>query len=157
MNTIELTWDQILLCATAGVMREMQYQSRSGKVKDGMVESDRGWGTMIEGALSEYALAQYLGKHWVGVGKVGGNDLDTEEVRVTELPNGSLIIRPEDKDEKRYWLVTGKAGKYIIRGFILGKDAKQIDCFGDKNTDKPKAWFVPQKKLIKPEEYKNYV
>jgi len=148
MTKIELTNSQIIMAATAGVLRRVQYIDRDGKPTHGLKEEDNNWNIKIEGALSEYALAQYLNIHWMGTGVVGGDDVGKEEVRTTELHNGRLIIREGDKDHKRYWLLTGKDGTYHVRGYIYAKDAKQDKYYTDAGNGREKAWFVPQKDLI---------
>ena len=148
MTKIELTNSQIMMAATAGVIRRVQFIDRDGKPTHGLKDEYNNWNLKIEGALSEYALAQYLNIHWVGAGVVGGNDVGEEEVRVTELHNGRLIIREGDKDHKRYWLLTGKDGSYHVRGYMYAKDAKQDKYFTDAGNGREKAWFVPQKDLI---------
>jgi hypothetical protein len=147
MAKIELTNSQIMMAATAGVIRRVQFIARDGKPTHGLKDEDNNWNLKIEGALSEYALAQYLNIHWMGAGVVGGNDVGEEEVRVTDLEHGRLIIRESDKNHKRYWLLTGKDGTYYVRGYIYAKDAKQPQYFTDAGNGREKAWFVPQKDL----------
>jgi len=144
---INLTYAQIHMVAVAGVIRQIQYVKRGGKETHGLKKGDQNWNTKIEGALSEYALAKYLDLHWEGAGEVGGNDVGNEEVRVTDNPNGSLIVRSVDKDEKRYWLLTGRDGSYIIRGYMYARDAKQEKYLSDKGTGREPAYFVPQSDL----------
>lgn len=148
MTKIELTNSQIMMAATAGVIRRVQFINRNGKPTHGLKDEDNNWNLKIEGALSEYALAQYLNIHWAGAGVVGGDDVGEEEVRVTEWPNGSLIVRESDKDHKRYWLLTGKDGIYHVRGYMYARDAKQAKYLTDKGNGREKAYFVPQKDLI---------
>jgi hypothetical protein len=123
-NNIVLTASQIQMVALAGVNRHLQFLIRNAKPQYGLAENTR-WELQIEGALSEFALSKFLDKHWDGVGKAGGDDLGDEEVRTTKYHNGHLILHPRDKDEKRYWLVTGENGKYVIRGFMYAKEGKQ--------------------------------
>lgn len=148
MTKIELTNSQIMMAATAGVIRRVQFIDRGGKPTHGLKDEDNNWNLKIEGALSEYALAQYLNIHWAGAGVVGGDDVGEEEVRVTELHNGRLIVRESDKDHKRYWLLTGKDGTYYVRGYMYARDAKQAKYLTDAGNGREKAYFVPQQDLI---------
>jgi hypothetical protein len=145
---IELTNSQIVMVGTAGIMRQIQYIRNGRKPTNDRFPVDQSWTTMIEGALSEYALAQYLNRHWEGTGLPGGNDLGEEEVRVSDLDYGSLIVRPKDNDEKRYWLLTGSNATYTVRGYMYAKDAKKDKYWRTDVGKQPPAWFVPQKDLI---------
>jgi hypothetical protein len=147
MTEIVLTNSQIVMVGTAGVMRQVQYISRGRKSTLNRMPFDQNWATMIEGALSEYALSRYLNLSWEGTGVAGGNDLGKEEVRVSALDYASLVIRPKDNDNKRYWLLTGSNGTYKVRGFMLAKDGKK-DHYWRTDTGKgDPAWFVPQSDL----------
>lgn len=148
MLEVELDYPQIMMCVYAGGVRHLQFLKRGARPMYGKDVSTV-WGEQIEGALSEYALAKHLNVHWEGVGVAGGNDLAEEEVRVTKLINGSLLLHPKDQDNKRYWLLTGENGKYTIHGYIYGKDGKQEKFWRDPVGGRP-AFFVPQSALVKP-------
>ena len=151
-NNIVLTASQIYMVALAGVMRHIQFLCRNAKPQYGQAESSR-WDQQIEGALSEYALAKFLNKHWEGVGVAGGDDLKEEEVRVTKYKNGWLPLHPTDKDHKRYWLLTGENGDYMVRGYIYAKDGKQEKYWvkkEEKGRDRS-CYEVPQLALFSPD------
>lgn len=149
---INLTNSQIMMVAQAGIIRHLQFLKRNARPMYGL-DANTKWELQIEGALGEYALAKCLGKHWEGVGVAGGDDLGEEEVRMTEYSDGHLILHPADKDEKRYWLITGKNGKYIVRGFIYAKDGK-LDKYWqniiDQKGNDRSCYKVPQKDLQNP-------
>ena len=150
-NNIVLTASQIYMVALSGVMRHTQFLCRNAKPQYGQAESSR-WDQQIEGALSEYALAKFLNKHWEGVGVAGGDDLKEEEVRVTKYKNGWLPLHPTDKDHKRYWLLTGENGNYMVRGYIYAKDGKQEKYWvkkEEKGRDRS-CYEVPQLALLSP-------
>lgn len=141
------------MVATAGLMRHIQFLDRKAKPQHGQAENTR-WDQQIEGALSEYALAQYLNVHWEGAGKPGGDDLKDEEVRVTKYQNGYLPLHKQDKDNKRYWLLTGENGVYTVRGYIYAKDGKKEEYWikkEEKGRDRS-CYEVPQSALIKWDE-----
>ena len=163
MNTrIVLSNSQIIMAATAGVLRQLQYIDRHKKNnEDGSTASwmpyEQGWTTMIEGALSEYALSKYLNLHWEGTGVRGEGDVGIEEARVTSINHGSLVIRKWDKPNRRYWLLTGSNGIYIVRGFFDYQDNLPDKFLDDKGNGKPPAWFIPQSFLVEPSKYQEYV
>ena len=160
-DRVVLQNSQIIMAAMAGVLRQIQYIERHKKNNDGSTLSwmpyEQGWTTMIEGALSEYALAKFLNQHWEGTGVRGEEDVGMEEVRVTTIENGSLVIRKWDKKNRRYWLLTGSNGIYIVRGFFDYQGNLPEKFLDNKDHDKPKAWFIPQSFLIDPLKYHEYV
>lgn len=152
-NRIVLSVSQIQMVSFAGINRHIQFLLRKAKPQYGQEENSR-WDQQIEGALSEYALAKFLNKHWEGTGKAGGDDLKDEEVRVTKYQSGWLPLHPADKDDKRYWLLTGENGIYTVRGYIYAKDGKQ-EKFWVKKEEKGRdrsCYEVPQSFLIAPNE-----
>jgi len=159
MNEIRLTNSQIMMVAQAGVMRHLQFLGRSARPMYGL-DANTKWELQIEGALSEYSLAKFLGKHWDGVGTAGGDDLKEEEVRVTKYDNGHLILHPADKDHKRYWLLTGENGRYVVKGFLLAWDGKQNKYWVEKKEigkdgkERDRSCFmIPQKDLQNPSDW----
>jgi hypothetical protein len=102
-----------------------------------------------EGLMSEKAVAKYLQLEWPP--KNGGfKDADIGvniQVRSTELPYGSLIIRPDDNPAHKYVLVIrDRIPEFKIVGWILSADARQ-DMWLRNPNGRPPAWFVPQKAL----------
>lgn len=149
MKEIILSNSQIMMCAQVGIIRHLQFIKREARPMYGLdVNTD--WKLQIEGAMSEYALAKYLDVHWEGVGFPDADDVGKEDVRVTEYDDGHLILHPRDKDNKNYWLLTGKNGRYIVRGFILGKEGKQDKYWRKRILQDGRdrsAYFIPQADL----------
>jgi len=65
-------------------------------------------------------------------------------------------LHPADKDHKRYWLLTGENGRYVIRGFLLAWDGKQkkywVEKF-DKDGRDRSCYMIPQKDLQNPSDW----
>lgn len=136
-----------MLAMTAGVMRRVETIVLKRKQTYGSKDEDDHQ-RALEGALGEMALAKYLGVYWHGKGKCWGPDMiGGHEVRTTSYQSGRLILHPEDKDDLKYWLVTGINGTYQIRGFKYGRDGKQKQYWDDPQGGRP-AFFVPQNDLI---------
>jgi len=68
------------------------------------------------------------------------------EVRSTSIPDGRLIIRDNDAQDRRYILCTVTLPNVILCGWLFGHEARQ-DVFLDNPNNVRKAWFVPQTKL----------
>lgn len=143
---VELTMPEIMQAAQVGVMRRMQ-RLRSGiPLPHGLKEGSE-WQLMIEGALSECALAKFLGIYWEGCGEINGVDVGEVDVRSTRYDSGKLIIHKSDASDRKYYLLTGKEGKYIVRGWIWGYEAKQDKYYKSMVEGRPPEYFVPQEDL----------
>ena len=109
-------------------------------------QARRTWDIDIEGAMAEMAVAKATGMYFEPeLDKFGDADVGQLHVRHTVLPDGCLIIRPEDP-EGRYCLVTGQLGRYRIVGCIDSLDARQ-DIWMRAPQGRPAAGFVPQSAL----------
>ena len=108
------------------------------------------WATDIEAACGEVAVAKALNLFWDGsVNTFKRPDLQPDiQVRQTEEDDGRLIVRPKDKPNERYFLVTGKWGDFVLRGWILGEDAKVDENHTKGYNGMPDAWMVPQSRLL---------
>jgi hypothetical protein len=142
---IELKPAEILLGAIAGVARVIKGQ----RELNDQYGAKRDWNIDIEGCLGEMALAKCLGEYWHGVQVVGGDDVGAGlEVRMTTHDKGCLILHDKDYDDRRYYLVTGSLGKYVVRGYVFGVDGKKPKYWSDPTGKRP-AYFVPQSDLIR--------
>jgi hypothetical protein len=145
---VELTWQEMLLGATHGVYRRIVNTKAKNKDKRGKWALDV-WSQDIEGALSEIALAKWLGVYWSGASFVRADDVIGYEVRWTHWDNGHLPLHRSDIDEKRYVLVTGGLGKYVIRGWIYARDGKREELWGEfKGAPEGACYKVPQSELM---------
>ena len=109
-------------------------------------QAKRTWDIDIEGPMAEMAVAKATGMYFEPeLDKFGDADVGQLHVRHTVLPDGCLIIRPEDP-EGRYCLVTGQLGRYRIVGCIDSVEARQ-DIWMRAPQGRPAAWFVPQSAL----------
>jgi hypothetical protein len=149
MTHIVLDPSEMMLAATAGVMRQVENIKRGVKPAYG-AGNERDWQYGIEGAMGEFALAKYLGIFWYGKGKMRGDDVGTLQVRTSSRDNGDLILHPRDDDEKVFWLLTGLNGTYDVRGFIKAKDGKKQEFWRDPTGKNRPAFFVPQSELLTP-------
>lgn len=144
-TTIQLSYPEIMQAATIGVMRRMQ-RLKSGYALAHGLKPGKDWQLMIEGALSECALAKFLNVYWVGCGEINDVDVGDVDVRSTTYHNGHLIIHKSDDSNRKYYLLTGIDGKYTVRGWIWGHEAKKDEFWGELEKGRP-AYNIPQSEL----------
>jgi hypothetical protein len=147
---IKLSPREIILAAHAGIMRTVKHNAsrdRQNAPKDQ-------WRSDIEGCCGEYALSKYLNIHWNGGGYEGmtADAGNSTECRTASKHHYRLILHPEDHDDRKYWLLTGRMGHYIVQGWILGRDGKKDEYWEDVNNDDRPAFYVPNELLNRPEE-----
>ena len=108
------------------------------------------WASHIEGACGESAFAKWLDVYYLGhVDKYKGGDVGGIEVRTSLEHDGKLKIRPTDDDNRIVYLVTGRAPRFLIRGWILAKEGKRGEWWGTWDN-RPGHWRVPQSVLNEP-------
>ena len=73
------------------------------------------------------------------------------EVRSTDNLNGSLIVRDNDSDDRRYILAIVSDDKVNLVGWMMGGEAKNPEWVRDPHGQRS-AWFVPQSSLRPIEE-----
>lgn len=103
------------------------------------------------GVCGEMAVCKAIKKMWKPTVNTFHNSPDVEpniEVRATENPNGCLIIRDNDPNDRWYFLVIGEPPNVRVVGYIRGADAKQDQWIKNPNGYRT-AWFVPQDALLK--------
>ena len=143
---IKLNSAEIQMASQQATLRIIHCLQDGAKHRYGAKDTET-WQMGIEGAMGEMVIAKHFGIYW-GKGSYGTDDVGPYEVRQTHHAHGKLIVHPDDKDEKRYYLVTGILGNYVIRGYMFAKDAKQQKYWSDpQGTNRP-AFFVPQSDLI---------
>ena len=143
---VELSEAEMLQAAIVAVQRNVEniFAGRHHKFGAG---SDNGWTMHIEGAAGEMAFAKWADRYWSGsLGNLKADDVGSVQVRTTSGHNNRLILHAEDPDDRRFVLLTGLAPRFIIRGWIWGRDAKQEKYWKDPAGGRP-AFFVPQDDL----------
>lgn len=108
----------------------------------------------VEGMIGEYVMAKWLHKYICGPGMVGDVDVWLYEVRFTKWESGVMPIQknePRDKLHLPFWLVTGKNGRYTIRGWLICRDCMWNKWWGELTPGRP-CYCVPQSALRHPDE-----
>jgi len=144
-NVIQLGAREMMQGAFVGMMRQIENLSRRRDDAHCARPTD-GWQLHVEGALGEMAFAKYLGIFWSGAHEFRGRDVGGYEVRTRSRHDYDLIVHRNDADGAKFVLLTGINGRYIVRGWILGSDAKREEWWADPAGGRP-AFFVPQSAL----------
>lgn len=103
------------------------------------------WATDIDGAHAEQVLAKHLDRYWLPTNLTFKEpDVKDYQVRSTTWHDGHLIIRPNDEDTGRpYVLIETHAPNYIVCGWFTPAEAK-IEKYWRKDKN---SWWVPQEDL----------
>lgn len=146
---VHLTNREMAMAAECGIMRNIASIIDGRENGHGLDEVDGGWSKHVEGACGEVAVAKALGRFWsptvnvfnaADIGRMIG-------VRTRSRHDYDLNIRRNDKPDHAYVLVTGLAPSFVVRGYIIGADARRdewLQAYGGR----PAAWFVPQAALL---------
>ena len=145
-NKVALSLTEVLQAANAGIYRVVENIKINRGGTHGL-KNNNDWNLHIEGALAECALAKFLNVYWEGKGSFNGVDVGSVDARSTRHEKGCLIIHPSDDDNRKYYLLTGFDGNYIVRGWIWGRDAKNQIYWTDPTGKNRPAYFIPQSKL----------
>lgn len=138
---VVLTWHEVLMASEIGRMRKITALRKGSANNHGFAGA--GWNEDIEGACAELAVAKALGTYWEGgIDTFKAGDVGGLQVRWTPSHSNSLIVRPQDPDEDRFVLVTGVCPRYVVHGWLTGRDAKDPQWERAYN-DRPPAYFVP--------------
>lgn len=142
MIKIELSTQEIRVALTVGVERQIEDIEKKKASFKGESQA-MAWQRHIEGALAECALAKYFNVYW-SKRPYPLPDVYEYEVRSTPYSTGVMPIIPEDKDDRKYFLLTGINGTYIIRGWLYGKDCKKQEWWRSLDGKRPPCFCVPQ-------------
>jgi len=145
-NLVTLTWAEVLLGSTVGCMRHIS-ALKAGK-HDAHGAEAGGWNYHINGACGEIAVAKHLKCFWGGtINTWKDADLGVRlQIRTRSKDYYELIVRKNDSSEDHFVLVTGNAPEYVVRGWIVGEDAKK-DMWIQEYANREAAYFVPQRFL----------
>lgn len=144
---VTLTSAEIMMAAQAGIMRQVENIKTKAEPYYGASDV-ADWQLHIEGCLGEFALAKYLNVWWGGKGNKRSADVFLYDVRTAASHSHSLILHPDDPDDRTFWLVTGRNGAYRVHGYIKARDGKKQEYWKEPVKNRA-AFFVPQSALKK--------
>ena len=148
---VTLTWFEWTGAIDVGVRRFEQScvhgLNHASTYQRGWLE--RLWQEVV-GAAGERAFAKARGTYWDGSVNTFHHvpDVGQWEVRATDRPDGSLIIRDNDDPSRWYALVIADPPRFTIAGAILGAHARRPEWLRDPHGHRP-SWFVPQSALVR--------
>lgn len=148
---ITLTWAEILLAATVGMIRNIQSLKTERKGGNNVGKADS-WTLHIEGAMGECASAKYLDCFWNGEhGDYSAPDVGPYQVKTnTSRRWDDLILKNSDvvklPDDAIYISVLSFVPDFIICGWITVGEAKQEQWWREGTPGRP-AYFVPRAAL----------
>lgn len=148
-QSVRLSEVEMIQAAMCGLMRNIQAIRRRSESAAGLEPGRADWQIHVEGACGEAALGKALGVYWeprVGTYHRQADVGSRWEVRTRSSHDWDLIVRPQDPDGSVFWLVTGAAPNFTVRGWILGRDAKREEWMR-QHGGRPAAYFVPQTAL----------
>lgn len=68
------------------------------------------------------------------------------QIRTRDKPDYDLLIRPDASPDDVYVLVTGRAPRFNVVGWIVARDAMRPE-WSQTYGSRPAAYFVPQEAL----------
>lgn len=151
---IELSSTETLVASQVGSLRHAEALKRGNPDAFGLSADKDGWGLHIEGAAGEMAAAKALNVYWgatVNTYKRGGDIGQRIQVRTRSRRDYELLVRPSDRDEDIFVLVTGKSPRFEVHGWLMGREAKHPDFLKNHGGRNP-AYFVPHRALRMIEE-----
>ena len=142
---VSLTNYEIFLAAMVGVRRKIA--SNDYSKSSTFIDPQVWWGSDIESACAEMAVAKALKIYWDGsVNTYSAPDVGVFQVRHTPILTGKLIVRPKDSDSETFIFIVGSSPDFEIKGYMTGKEAKQDKYLADPHGKAP-CWMVPQEEL----------
>ena len=147
---VKLTETEFLSLGAAGIVRFLPgvFRAEGFRAK---------WDEVIESWFSELAVAKALGVY-LSPDNSGRSDMSLNgtsvEVRRTEHANGALILKPKDRADAVFILVTGRCPDYRLAGWIWGHSARREEWKREGHATSPPTWWVPQSALRPVSEFR---
>lgn len=155
LTTLKLTWPECELAAYAGMKRQLLALHDGRPDRHGFAESDA-WGTHIESAASELAVARYTGLFWTAWARRPGDvtaDVGADvQVRRMGERGRNLLLHREDPAGHRFVLASGTMPTFTLHGWIHGADGQAERYWGDPYKTGRPAFWVPKGDLLPVED-----
>ena len=159
---IQLTDEEHEYAKGVGIKRYLHAKNNKLNNRYGQKEYNQEY--HVRGALGELAVAKGLSVEWKNP-VINGRykefkkapDLPGNvEVRTVEQASHRLIVHPDDRDDARFVLAIGDVKAFLLRGWIVGRDAKKKEWIAAYQNYED-SYFVPQEKLRSMDELKNII
>jgi len=143
---VSLSPFEMMLASQVGMRRQIEAIQKGLPDRHGY-DGD-GWNVHIEGAGGEMAVAKALNRYWNGSFNTfqAGGDVGSLQVRTRSREDYDLLVRESDRDDDIFVLVTGKIPRFVVWGWLYGRQAKQPEWRKDYGG-RPAAYFIPKEGL----------
>jgi hypothetical protein len=140
-----LTWPECEMAAIGGIHRRILALVDKRPAFYGFQEEDT-WGSDIESAGSELAVAKFLDLYWTAwarrPGEIVADVGKRVQVRRRSTHGWNLITHKHDRDDHFFVLVYGAIPQFELAGWLPGSRTKEH--WGDPfHTNRPAFW-TPQ-------------
>jgi hypothetical protein len=150
MIEVRLTWAECEQAAIAGVKRQLLALHDDRPDYYGFKEPDA-WGSHIEAAGAELAVAKNLGLFWTPwarrPGVVTADVGQNVQVRRRGFRGGHLLLHPNDSSEQTFVFVWGAIPTFELAGWIRGEAGKAQEWWGDPFSTGRPAFWIPHAEL----------
>lgn len=149
VTTIRLERSDILLAATAGVLRQLEniLARRKSTHAAAVSKECNGFQHHIMGCVGEYVIARHLKRNWRGKGKLREPDIDPDvQVRCT-YGGKSLVVYKNDPDNAPFYFVRWLPDTFDfqVSSPVLGAEIKQPQYWRDDDHVMAPGFFYPVK------------
>lgn len=147
---VRLSDDQIRMAACCAGLRFLPGLRDQRRLPDGRPGGERDTQMLASAACAEMALALWLNVFWDGANNCGKADLRMSdgtavEVRYSAYSTASLHVYAHEADGSVFVLVTGgEQGRYDLRGWLWGHEAKQQPLRSQKEGRTAAHWAAQQ-------------
>jgi hypothetical protein len=146
MSRIELSPGEMMLAAIVGILRQAFNRRPNAHGVDNGRENP--WGLHVMGALGELVLAKDLNVYWnPHIGDYDADDVGPYQVRATAKDHYRLRLHPNDKDDKKFVLITGTGPTFTVVGWCYGREGKKTEYWEDPTHTGRPAFWVPHDQL----------
>jgi hypothetical protein len=126
-RVVTLTPAEVAVASALGVLRQTESLQSERRDNHGF-DGSKGWSLHIEGVGGELAVAKLYGIYPVfGLNTFKDADLGKNiQVRTRSSHGYELLVREDDSDDAIFVCVTGLMPNYMVRGWLVGADAKKL-------------------------------
>ncbi len=143
MMKIHLASYETMMAVSIGGRRQIAAIYKGLKDQHGYEGS--GWEVHINAAGGEIAGAKAMDRYWSGSVNTFrcGGDVGEIQIKTRSAHHYDLLVRPQDRDDDIFVLVTGVIPDFRVHGWLRGRDAKKPEWL-KTHGERPPAYFAPQ-------------
>ncbi len=159
---VELNWEEIVVGATTGVLRQTENMRQKISWGSGAdFDWYKKWGQTISGSLAEQALAKKMQSYFShSVNNFHGSDLkiDGKSVQVRSQllskKTNNLIVRKDYKKTDYYFLVLDDLPTFYFAGYVAPQNIERLGEWTNFGINyRPHVWSISIDKLTPIERF----